>query len=137
MFLLFSHLTQVPLELNAAKALGIEVLCTFQMVFTVFSVEDQRRRESPEPGNLAIGLAHTAGVLIGVRWASFMHFSIYIIWSFCCFLSHWHRKKISQLNMWVELVLQEVWSILKKSNKKQPNQRKTELKYNRHEEVCF
>lgn len=70
MFLLFSHLTQVPLELNAAKALGIEVLCTFQMVFTVFSVEDQRRRESPEPGNLAIGLAHTAGVLIGVRWAS-------------------------------------------------------------------
>lgn len=60
-------LPQVPLELNAAQALGIEVLCTFQMVFTVFSVEDQRRRESPEPGNLAIGLAHSAGVLIGVR----------------------------------------------------------------------
>ncbi|XP_025757563.1 aquaporin AQPAe.a isoform X1 [Oreochromis niloticus] len=60
---------RVPLELNAAKALGIEVLCTFQMVFTVFSVEDQRRRESPEPGNLAIGLAHTAGVLIGARFS--------------------------------------------------------------------
>ncbi|TDH10320.1 hypothetical protein EPR50_G00074070 [Perca flavescens] len=57
---------RVPIELNAAQALGMEVLCTFQMVFTVFSVEDQRRRESPEPGNLAIGLAHTAGVLIGV-----------------------------------------------------------------------
>nr|QKE23021.1 aquaporin 14 [Lateolabrax maculatus] len=59
---------RVPIELNAAQALGIEVLCTFQMVF-VFSVEDQRRRESPEPGNLAIGLAHTAGVLIGARFS--------------------------------------------------------------------
>lgn len=64
-----SSFIQVPAELNAGQALGIEVLCTFQMVFTVFSVEDQRRRESPEPGNLAIGLAHTAGVLIGVRGA--------------------------------------------------------------------
>nr|QKE23022.1 aquaporin 14 [Sebastes nigrocinctus]QKE23025.1 aquaporin 14 [Sebastes rubrivinctus] len=60
---------KIPIELNAAQALGIEVLCTFQMVFTVFSVEDQRRRESPEPGNLAIGLAHTAGVLIGARFS--------------------------------------------------------------------
>nr|QKE23008.1 aquaporin 14 [Mola mola] len=60
---------KVPLQLNAAQALGIEVLCTFQMVFTVFSVEDQRRRESPEPGNLAIGVAHSAGVLIGVRFS--------------------------------------------------------------------
>ncbi|XP_047438229.1 aquaporin AQPAe.a isoform X2 [Mugil cephalus] len=60
---------RVPVELNAAQALGIEVLCTFQLVFTVFSVEDQRRRESPEPGNLAIGLAHTAGVLIGARFS--------------------------------------------------------------------
>ncbi|KAK1897979.1 Aquaporin-4 [Dissostichus eleginoides] len=60
---------KVPIELNAAQALGMEVLCTFQMVFTVFSVEDQRRRESTEPGNLAIGLAHTAGVLIGGRFS--------------------------------------------------------------------
>nr|QKE23019.1 aquaporin 14 [Labrus bergylta] len=60
---------RVPLELNAAQALGIEVLCTFQLVFTVFSVEAQRRRESQEPGNLAIGFAHTAGVLIGVRFS--------------------------------------------------------------------
>nr|QKE23015.1 aquaporin 14 [Spondyliosoma cantharus] len=60
---------RVPIELNAAQALGIEVLCTFQMVFTVFSVEDQRRRECTEPGNLAIGLAHTAGVLIGGRFS--------------------------------------------------------------------
>nr|QKE23072.1 aquaporin 14 [Salarias fasciatus] len=60
---------KVPIELNAAQALGIEVLCTFQMVFTIFSVDDQRRRDSPEPGNLAIGLAHTAGVLIGARFS--------------------------------------------------------------------
>ncbi|KAM9343829.1 aquaporin AQPAe.a [Pholidichthys leucotaenia] len=60
---------KVPIELNAAQALGTEVLCTFQLVFTVFSVEDQRRRESTEPGNLAIGLAHTAGVLIGARFS--------------------------------------------------------------------
>lgn len=58
---------QVPMQLNAGQALGVEVLCTFQMVFTVFSVEEQRRRENPEPGNLAIGLAHSAGVLLGVR----------------------------------------------------------------------
>ncbi|XP_061651242.1 aquaporin AQPAe.a isoform X2 [Phyllopteryx taeniolatus] len=60
---------RVPIELNAVQAIGIEVLCTFQLVFTVFSVEAQRRRESPEPGNLAIGLAHTAGVLIGARFS--------------------------------------------------------------------
>ncbi|XP_053173086.1 aquaporin-4 [Scomber japonicus] len=60
---------KVPIELNAAQALGIEVLCTFQLVFTVFSVEDQRRRENPEPGNLAIGFAHSAGVLIGARFS--------------------------------------------------------------------
>ncbi|XP_033826021.1 aquaporin-4 [Periophthalmus magnuspinnatus] len=60
---------KVPLELNAAQALGVEILCTFQMVFTVFSAEDQRRRDSPEPGNLAVGFAHTAGVLIGARFS--------------------------------------------------------------------
>nr|QKE23135.1 aquaporin 14 [Zeus faber] len=62
-------LNRVPMEVNAAQALGMEVLCTFQMVFTVFSVEDQRRRECPEPGNIAIGFAHTAGVLIGARFS--------------------------------------------------------------------
>lgn len=67
LFLLNPTCLQVPIELNAAQALGMEVLCTFQMVFTVYSVEDQRRRDSPEPGNLAIGAAHSAGVLIGVR----------------------------------------------------------------------
>ncbi|CAJ1084830.1 aquaporin-4 [Xyrichtys novacula] len=60
---------KVPIELNAAQALGVEVLCTFQLVFTVFSAEAQRRRESPEPGNIAIGFAHTAGVFIGGRFS--------------------------------------------------------------------
>ncbi|KAG7519905.1 aquaporin AQPAe.a-like isoform X2 [Solea senegalensis] len=60
---------RVPIESNAAQALGIEVLCAFQMVFTIFSVEDQRRRECTEPGNLAIGLAHTASVLLGGRFS--------------------------------------------------------------------
>ncbi|KAM3871632.1 aquaporin-4 [Diretmus argenteus] len=61
--------SRVPIEVNAAQALGMEVLCTFQMVFTVFSVEDQRRRESTEPGNLAIGFAHSAGVMIAARFS--------------------------------------------------------------------
>ncbi|KAM4610973.1 aquaporin-4 [Polymixia lowei] len=60
---------KVPMDVNAAQALGMEFLCTFQMAFTVFSVEDQRRRESTEPGNLGIGLAHTAGVLIAARFS--------------------------------------------------------------------
>ena len=55
------------MELNAAQALGMEVLSTFQLVFTVFSVEDQRRRENMEPGNLAIGFSVSAGVLMAVR----------------------------------------------------------------------
>uniref|UniRef100_A0A8C4SVL9 Aquaporin-4-like n=1 Tax=Erpetoichthys calabaricus TaxID=27687 RepID=A0A8C4SVL9_ERPCA len=44
-------------ESNAGQALGMEVLATFQLVFTIFSVEDHRRREVGEPGNLAIGFS--------------------------------------------------------------------------------
>lgn len=74
-------LAQVPLELNAGQALGIEVLCTFQMVFTVFTVCDQKRREYIEPGNLAIGLAHSSGVLLGVRMALFpLQISLHECW---------------------------------------------------------
>lgn len=97
LFLLLFFLAQVPIELNAAQALGIEVLCTFQMVFTVFSVEDQRRRESPEPGNLAIGLAHSTGVLIGVRWALFCHHFINLILSRISFL----ELKSPQIECWI------------------------------------
>ncbi|XP_014001001.1 aquaporin-4 isoform X1 [Salmo salar] len=61
--------SRVPLEVNAAQALGMELLSTFQLVFTVFSVEDHRRRENTEPGNLAIGFSLSAGVLIGGRFS--------------------------------------------------------------------
>ncbi|XP_067096782.1 aquaporin-4 [Osmerus mordax] len=61
--------SKVPMELNAAQALGMEVLSTFQLVFTVFSVEDQRRRENMEPGNLAIGFSVSAGVLMAGRFS--------------------------------------------------------------------
>lgn len=76
--ILWTPSLKVPLDLNAGQALGIEVLCTFQMVFTVFAVCDQKRRECIEPGNLAIGLAHSTGVLLGVRMAFFSHMF------FCC-----------------------------------------------------
>lgn len=76
--ILWTPSLKVPLDLNAGQALGIEVLCTFQMVFTVFAVCDQKRRECIEPGNLAIGLAHSTGVLLGVRMA---FFSTHV---FCC-----------------------------------------------------
>nr|QKE23125.1 aquaporin 14 [Trachyrincus scabrus] len=60
---------RVPVDGNAAQAVGMEMLCTFSMVFTIFSVEEQRRRESTEPGNLGIGLAHTASVMIAARFS--------------------------------------------------------------------
>ncbi|XP_076022374.1 aquaporin [Genypterus blacodes] len=60
---------KVPIELNAAQAVGMEVLCTFQMVFTVLSVQDQQRRKSPEPANLAIGFAHVSAILIAARFS--------------------------------------------------------------------
>ncbi|KAM6977609.1 aquaporin-4 [Aplochiton taeniatus] len=62
--------SKVPFEANAAQALGMEVLSTFQLVFTVFSVEDQRRRESTEPTNLAIGFSLSAGILTSARFSS-------------------------------------------------------------------
>ncbi len=57
---------KVPVEMNAGQALGMEMLATFLLVFTVFSVEDQRRREINEPGNLAIGFAVTTAIFIAV-----------------------------------------------------------------------
>ncbi|XP_053096900.1 aquaporin-4 isoform X2 [Pangasianodon hypophthalmus] len=57
----------VPMEGNAGQALGMEVLVTFQLVFTIFSVEDQRKREDYEPGNLAIGCSLSAGIFTAGR----------------------------------------------------------------------
>ncbi|XP_064408439.1 aquaporin-4 [Latimeria chalumnae] len=48
---------------NAGQALGMEIFSTFQLVFTIFAVEDHRRREVGEPGSLAIGFSLVAGIL--------------------------------------------------------------------------
>uniref|UniRef100_W5K362 Aquaporin 14 n=1 Tax=Astyanax mexicanus TaxID=7994 RepID=W5K362_ASTMX len=58
------YVNKVPMEVNAGQALGAEMLATFQLAFTVFSVEDQRRREGSEPGNIAIGFSVSAGIFI-------------------------------------------------------------------------
>ncbi|XP_065275318.1 aquaporin-4-like [Emys orbicularis] len=59
-----SHLvTRVSSEGNAGQALAMETFSTFQLVFTIFAVEDQRRRGAGEPGGLAIGFSVTAGAL--------------------------------------------------------------------------
>ncbi|KAK1150974.1 aquaporin-4-like [Acipenser oxyrinchus oxyrinchus] len=63
------YVNKVNSEGNAGQALGMEVLVTFQLVFTIFSVEDHRRREVGEPGNLAIGLSVSAGVLTAGRFS--------------------------------------------------------------------
>ncbi|XP_061077041.1 aquaporin-4 [Conger conger] len=57
------YVNKVSSEGNAGQALGMEALATFQLVFTIFSVEEQRRREGSEPGNLAIGFSLSAGIL--------------------------------------------------------------------------
>nr|QKE22996.1 aquaporin 14 [Chrysemys picta bellii] len=62
-----SHLvTRVSSEGNAGQALAMETFSTFQLVFTIFAVEDQRRRGAGEPGGLAIGFSVTAGALAAV-----------------------------------------------------------------------
>ncbi|XP_012690431.1 aquaporin-4 [Clupea harengus] len=62
-----SFANKVPMEVNAGQALGMEFLVTFQLVFTIFSVEEQRRREGAEPGNLAIGFSLSAGIFTAGR----------------------------------------------------------------------
>ncbi|XP_061471182.1 aquaporin-4-like isoform X1 [Rhineura floridana] len=55
--------TQVSNEGNAGQALGMEAFSTFQLALTIFAVEDHRKRESGEPGILAIGFSVIAGAL--------------------------------------------------------------------------
>ncbi|XP_051518854.1 aquaporin-4-like [Xyrauchen texanus] len=64
-----NYINKVPVEMNAGQALGMEMLATFVLGFTVFSVEDQRRRECSEPGNLAIGFAVTTAIFIAGRFS--------------------------------------------------------------------
>uniref|UniRef100_A0A8C8VI61 Aquaporin 14 n=1 Tax=Pelusios castaneus TaxID=367368 RepID=A0A8C8VI61_9SAUR len=56
---------QVSSEGNAGQAMVMEVFSTFQLTFTIFAVEDQRRRGTGEPGSLAVGFSVTAGALAG------------------------------------------------------------------------
>ncbi|KAJ1160454.1 hypothetical protein NDU88_000956 [Pleurodeles waltl] len=60
--------TRVSSDGNAGQALVLEVFSTFQLAFTIFAVEDHRRREVAEPGPLAIGFSLTAGALTAVYW---------------------------------------------------------------------
>ncbi|XP_053311653.1 aquaporin-4-like [Spea bombifrons] len=55
--------TSVSSHSNAAQALGMEVFSTFQLAFTIFAVDDRRRRDTTEPVSLAIGFSVTAGSL--------------------------------------------------------------------------
>ncbi|XP_074836513.1 aquaporin AQPAe.a-like [Carettochelys insculpta] len=55
--------TRVSSEGNAGQALAMEAFSTFQLVLTIFAVEEQRRRGTGEPGSLAIGFSVTAGAL--------------------------------------------------------------------------
>nr|XP_055044746.1 aquaporin-4 [Misgurnus anguillicaudatus] len=64
-----NFINKVPVDMNAGQALGMEMLATFLLGFTVFSVEDQRRRESTEPGNLGIGFAVSTAIFIAGRFS--------------------------------------------------------------------
>ncbi|XP_077340605.1 aquaporin-4-like [Lithobates pipiens] len=55
--------TRVSSEGNAGQAVGMEILSTFQLAFTIFAVDDRRRRDIAEPGSVAIGFSLIAGAL--------------------------------------------------------------------------
>ncbi|KAM9320772.1 aquaporin-4-like [Gastrophryne carolinensis] len=60
----FSQLvTRVSSDRNAGHAMVMEVLSTFQLAFTIFAVDDRRRRDMAEPGSIAIGFSVIAGAL--------------------------------------------------------------------------
>ncbi|MBN3301721.1 AQP4 protein, partial [Amia calva] len=63
------YINKVSPEGNAGQALGMEVLATFQLVFTIFSVEDHRRREGSDQGSLAIGFSLSVGVLTAAHFS--------------------------------------------------------------------
>ncbi|XP_043939611.1 aquaporin-4-like [Protopterus annectens] len=54
---------------NAGQALSMEIVSTFQLVFTIFAVEEHRRREVGEPGSMAIGCSLAAGMLAAGRFS--------------------------------------------------------------------
>ncbi|XP_055520360.1 aquaporin-4 [Leucoraja erinacea] len=54
---------------NAGQALTMEIFATFQLVFTIFAVDDHRRREVGEPGNLAVALSLATGILASGKFS--------------------------------------------------------------------
>ncbi|XP_072423268.1 aquaporin-4 isoform X2 [Chiloscyllium punctatum] len=60
---------QINKDGNAGQALAMEIFATFQLVFTIFAVDDHRRREVREPGSLAIALSLTAGIMASGKFS--------------------------------------------------------------------
>nr|XP_015199546.1 PREDICTED: aquaporin-4-like isoform X1 [Lepisosteus oculatus] len=60
---------EVSTEANAGQALAMEVLATFQLVFTIFSAEERRQRDGGDPGSWAVGFSLSAGVLTAARFS--------------------------------------------------------------------
>ncbi|XP_078057107.1 aquaporin-4 [Mustelus asterias] len=54
---------------NAGQALAMEIFATFQLVFTIFAMDDHRRREVGESGSLAIAFSLTAGILASGKFS--------------------------------------------------------------------
>ncbi|XP_075054124.1 aquaporin-4-like [Mixophyes fleayi] len=61
--------TRVSSEGNAGQALGMEVFSTFQLAFTIFAVDDRKRRDITEPGSIAIGFSLAAGSLAAGKFS--------------------------------------------------------------------
>ncbi|XP_018023579.1 aquaporin-4-like [Hyalella azteca] len=61
--------TRVNPELTEGQAFGVEVLCTFLLVFTIFGSTDSRRTDVKGSISLAIGLAAICTHMFGVYWA--------------------------------------------------------------------
>lgn len=57
---------QVNADVGVGKGLLVELLLTFQLVFTIFATCDSKRTDLGGSASLAIGLSVTIGHLFGV-----------------------------------------------------------------------
>ncbi|KAF2355401.1 Major intrinsic protein [Trinorchestia longiramus] len=60
--------SRVNPELSEGQAFGVEVLCTFLLVFTIFGTTDSRRTDVKGSISLAIGLAAVCTHLFGIPY---------------------------------------------------------------------
>ncbi|XP_018019653.1 aquaporin-4 [Hyalella azteca] len=60
--------TRVNPELTEGQAFGVEVLCTFLLVFTIFGSTDSRRTDVKGSISLAIGLAAICTHMFGIPY---------------------------------------------------------------------